>query len=171
MPRIATEKQIQASRRNGARSRGPITPAGKAQSALNGFHHGRRAHPATLLRVGNPAVLAACRESLLKRFQPATAAVRQIVEAIATIDCQLGQLTARSMRTLEIEWARPAPRTRLLDYLAAAEDRLVRRRARLLRQLDGHRKQHLLNSENPGQVDGGWDIVGAKCAIFGGTRR
>jgi hypothetical protein len=40
----------------------------------------------------------------------------------------------------------------LLDYLAAAEDRLVRRRARLLRQLDGHRKQHLLNSENPGQV-------------------
>ena len=37
---MATDKQIEASRANGARSRGPVTPEGKAKSARNSTRHG-----------------------------------------------------------------------------------------------------------------------------------
>jgi hypothetical protein len=37
---MATDRQIAANRRNGALSRGPKTPAGKARSSRNAFKHG-----------------------------------------------------------------------------------------------------------------------------------
>jgi hypothetical protein len=40
---MRTERQIQASRVNGAKSRGPITSQGKSNSSHNNFQHGLRA--------------------------------------------------------------------------------------------------------------------------------
>ena len=37
---MPTEKQIQASRANGARSKGPVTPAGKQNSSRSSTRHG-----------------------------------------------------------------------------------------------------------------------------------
>ena len=39
-PRPRTPAQIEASRRNGARSRGPVTEEGKARASRNAFKHG-----------------------------------------------------------------------------------------------------------------------------------
>ena len=45
MPATRTPAQIEASRRNGARSRGPGTEAGKARSARDGTKHDLRDGP------------------------------------------------------------------------------------------------------------------------------
>jgi hypothetical protein len=49
MPAARTPAQIEASRRNGARSRGPVTAAGKTRSGRNGTRHGLRGGPFALL--------------------------------------------------------------------------------------------------------------------------
>jgi hypothetical protein len=54
MPADRTPAQIEASRRNGARSRGPDTDAGKARSARNGTRHGLRGGPFALLPSEDP---------------------------------------------------------------------------------------------------------------------
>jgi len=57
-PRPRTPAQLEASRRNGARSRGPVTPEGKAQASRNALQHGLTAMHHLVLEDEAPQELA-----------------------------------------------------------------------------------------------------------------
>jgi hypothetical protein len=59
-----------ASRRNGARSRGPRTPAGKLRSSRNALRHGLRARRLVLLDDENPAEFRAFARALQAELAP-----------------------------------------------------------------------------------------------------
>lgn len=74
--RQVTEKNRAANRRNGARSRGPVTPRGKAHSAAAHLRHGyySQAAQVALVALGeDPAEFKRRLESLLRTYEPADA--------------------------------------------------------------------------------------------------
>ncbi|MCX6622802.1 MAG: hypothetical protein NTY38_17400, partial [Acidobacteria bacterium] len=79
---MRTPAQIEASRRNGARSRGPKTAEGKARSSRNATTHGLT----TKFSAMDPEELAAYRSFLaagIARFQPASESELVLVEQFA----------------------------------------------------------------------------------------
>ena len=62
--------QIAASRRNGARSRGPKTAAGKARSAGNATRHGLASRTVVLVREEDRAAYEALRADIMARHRP-----------------------------------------------------------------------------------------------------
>src|SRR3954453_22362517 len=92
MPAIPTAVQSAASRANGALSRGPTMPEGKARSALNGTRHGLRGSIFTLLPGEEAAAWAAGLAGYLARFRPADAAETLCVERLAACDWREARL-------------------------------------------------------------------------------
>jgi hypothetical protein len=66
----AIDARAEASRRNGAKSRGPTTPEGKARSAQNALKHGFRAQKHVLLVDENAAEFAALEAALIEELAP-----------------------------------------------------------------------------------------------------
>lgn len=77
-----TEAQIEASRLNGAKSRGPVTAEGKAISSRNSLKHGIRA--ATIVIEGeNAAEFDEILNGLYEEFEPATISEEALVRTMA----------------------------------------------------------------------------------------
>jgi hypothetical protein len=74
-----------ASRRNGAKSRGPKSPEGKARSAQNALKHGLRAQKHMVLPGESPAAFEALEAALLEELAPQgalqTVLARRVVAA------------------------------------------------------------------------------------------
>ena len=76
---MRTPAQIEASRRNGARSHGPKTPEGKAISSMNALRHGMTAK-ALLLTNEDPEAYIQLANAYYEKFQPADDVERDLVD-------------------------------------------------------------------------------------------
>ena len=82
-----TEKQIETSRLNGAKSHGPVTEAGKRKSSRNALRHGRLAS-SFVLSLENEVEFRESLRDLCNEHQPATPTEHRLVEAMAIAQWQ-----------------------------------------------------------------------------------
>jgi hypothetical protein len=80
--RVVSEKRAAASRANGAKSRGPVTAQGRANSSRNRLRHGLRAQTASVDRESADR-LTALLASYEREFQPRSDMERKLVETMA----------------------------------------------------------------------------------------
>src|SRR5690348_242833 len=95
-----SEKRILAARANGAKSRGPITPQGKANSSRNAIRHGLLAASVlvdTECRHNFKSVL----DMLVQRFQPADGVELAMVEELAASTWRLRRVWSMESEMLE----------------------------------------------------------------------
>ena len=85
---MRSEKQREASRINGARSRGPITPTGKSISKFNGLRHGLRAEH-VVLPGEDPAQFEAEKQAWFHDWKPASHTRAVLVERAAVASWRL----------------------------------------------------------------------------------
>ncbi len=114
-----TEAQAEASRRNGALSRGPATPEGKARSALNGTRHGLCSARFFLLPDEDPEAFALFVADHVALLQPRDAAEHRAAERSA-------QARWRQMRADRLEAEILAELFAAKGLTDAAEARAVR---------------------------------------------
>lgn len=98
-------KQLEASRANGKKSAGPVTPEGKARSARNGTRHGLTSK-VVLLACEDPAeydrLLAAYREF----WQPATQPESDLVDDYVAARWRLNRTLALEAASIDLEMDR-----------------------------------------------------------------
>ncbi len=79
---MSSLRRINASRANGARSRGPVTAAGKARSAANALRHGLLAR-AVVLEAESAEAFQEMLDDFVLRFQPSDSVELTLVEEMA----------------------------------------------------------------------------------------
>jgi hypothetical protein len=82
-PRPRSLAQIEAARRNGARSRGPVTPEGKAKASRNALKHGLAALHHLVLEDEAPSELEELTARLLAEVGPASEIEARLVRRMA----------------------------------------------------------------------------------------
>ena len=93
-PRAAvpiSNARAEASRKNGARSRGPKTPEGKARSAQNALKHGMRAQKYVVLPEEDAAEFAALEAALMQELAPVGALQAVLARRVAVATWRLAR--------------------------------------------------------------------------------
>ena len=78
---MATEKQIEANRRNAQKSTGPTTAEGKSKAKFNALKHGITADTA-VLPYEDPHSYEQMRQALIDHYEPANAGEQMLVELV-----------------------------------------------------------------------------------------
>lgn len=94
---MRSDKQKDTSRRNGAKSRGPLTAAGKQRSSANSYKHGISSQ-ALLIPGESQADLDAHFGAYRDRFNPADAVELDLVDNLASITWRRRRLWRREGR-------------------------------------------------------------------------
>ena len=94
--------RAEASRRNGAKSRGPTTPEGKARSARNALKHGLRAEKYAVLPQEDAAAFRALEAALVAELAPDDALQRILVGRIAAAAWRLERAERLEAEVFEV---------------------------------------------------------------------
>jgi hypothetical protein len=103
-PRDATpvsNARAEASRRNGAKSRGPKTPEGRARSRLNAIKHGMRAAMHVVLPDENAVEFRALQEALLDELAPEGALQLVLARRVAVAAWRLARADRMEIELFE----------------------------------------------------------------------
>jgi hypothetical protein len=116
--------KTQTSRANGAKSRGPVTPEGRAKSSRNSLRHGLSAK-AILLPAESREQFQLLLDAHIQQFQPANAVEMDLVEAMAVARWRLRRIWAIETSLLDHELQRRAEDMDDEFTEMSAEDRLA----------------------------------------------
>jgi hypothetical protein len=107
---MRTDKQCEASRANGAKSNGPKTPEGKANSAQNSNRHNLTGAQIILLSTEDPIEYLDHEEDYLKRFQPIDGVERDLVRKLIAASWREKRMDAMEAQMLEMEMDKQRPK-------------------------------------------------------------
>ena len=107
---MGTIKQIDAARRNGRLSRGPVTPAGKARSSRNALKHGMHSS-AVVLNSEDSSIYDTLLAEYIAEYKPVNRRERDLVETIVDSMWCLNRILTIQTASLdyEIDKQRKAP--------------------------------------------------------------
>ena len=89
---MRTEAQIEASKRNGAKSKGPITSEGRARSSQNAVRHGLTSHKSVIIDGESPEEWETFQREFLLKFQPRDFVEERMVVELATCQWRLERI-------------------------------------------------------------------------------
>ncbi len=107
-PRPVSSRKAAASRANGAKSRGPLSPEGKARSSKNAIRHGCYVED-LLLGNEDPTDWEALLNDFIARFQPIGRAETGLVEEMAFAHWRIRRYWCAESATLDMEMGRQQP--------------------------------------------------------------
>ncbi len=105
---MSSERRIQSSRANGARSHGAVTPAGRLKSAYNNLRHGILAET-VVLEDENSETFNEILAALTREFDPQTEAQLGLVETMASARWRLMRIWSVERQTLKSEIGKHDP--------------------------------------------------------------
>ena len=120
MPAARSPAQIEASRRNGARSHGPVTADGKAKASRNALKHGLTAMHHLVLEDEAPSELEELTARLMAEVDPMTEIEARLARRLA-IAFWKGERAER----IEVALFDAAPKTRMNGYRSEEADPLT----------------------------------------------
>jgi hypothetical protein len=106
---MRTDKQNQASRNNGAKSKGPVTPEGKAASSQNAGRHNLCTGPLVILTNEDPREFHRLMDDYMVRFQPIDGVELDLVHKIIAATWREKRVTAMETSLFELEMVRQQP--------------------------------------------------------------
>src|SRR6266481_279189 len=106
---MPTDKQIQAARENGAKSKGPKTPEGKQRSSQNATQHGMLAET-LVLQNENQAEFETLRAAYFDQYQPIGPTETHLVQQIIACEWRQHRSWAFETALFDDEMARMEPK-------------------------------------------------------------
>ena len=133
MSEQTTNSRAEQARINGAKSKGPISPTGKAISSMNALKHGRYAKHPTVLAIEDGAAFLKLFRDYLAHYNPASPLEARLVQELAHIDWTITRFRALETAFLDTVCQRDASP---FSGLPPAPDPLDRLAGGLARSVD-----------------------------------